>query len=214
MIGINYGRDTFFFPRYYGPDAGWHISAEIRTKHFFSSIIKEDFNIIDAGAQIGMYTVPFSKWASKGTVYAFEPTDTVEMLKENLNHNECRNVSIQNVALSNKDGIFSDKIYKVWSQGIVEDREFQFQTVDTFIKKNNLKIDLIKIDVDSYDFEVLQGCESFFKEQNPYVVVELNSALEKRNYRPEDALKFMDSIGYELVEVFDNENFFFSKRSA
>lgn len=213
MIRINYGSRSFDFPRYFSTDAGWYMSAEWNTKQFFESVIKEDFTIIDAGAQIGMYAVPFSKLASKGTVYAFEPTDTVDLLKENLAHNNCDNVRVQNIALSNKDGRYLDKIFKIWSQNVVDHKEFNFTTIDTFVKNNNLRVDLIKIDVDSYDYEVLLGCEKTLKDQNPIVVVELNSALEKRGFKPDDGINFMTSIGYNLQGILDGENFLFVKGS-
>lgn len=211
MIRITYGSNSFDFPRYFHTDAGWYMSAEWNTKRFFESVIKEDFTIIDAGAQIGMYSVPFSKFAKNGTVYAFEPTDTVDLLRENLAYNNCDNVLVQNIALSNRDGKFFDKIFKIWSQKVVDQKEFEFTTIDTFVSQKKLKIDLIKIDVDSYDYEVLLGCEKTLREQNPIVVVELNEALEKRGFKPEDAVNFMDSIGYYLKEILDGENFLFLK---
>lgn len=213
MITINYKQGVSYnFPRYYGSDAGWFTSAERNTKEFLCNYIKPNFTIIDAGANIGMYTVPFAKLAYEGKVYAFEPTDTIEMLKENLVYNSCQdNVSLQTQPLGEKDEIKNDRIFKVWSQGIVDDKQFSFITLDTFVKTNNLKVDLIKIDVDSYDYEVLLGSKQVLTEQNPLVLVELNHALGKRNHHVQEALNFMDEIGYKLKFVLDNENYVFVK---
>lgn len=163
MLSITYKDGlSFNFPRYYASDAGWFMSAEGNTKQFLCDYIKPNFTIIDAGANIGMYTIPFAKLAHQGKVFAFEPTDTVEMLKENLAYNNCAsNVSIQLEPLGEKDEIKTDKIFKVWSQGIVDSKEFSFITLDTFVKSNNLTVDLVKIDVDSYDYEVLLGGKQF-----------------------------------------------------
>lgn len=210
MLNIKYDNNlNFNFTDYYFQDKSWYETAEINTKKFFIDIIKPNFNIIDAGAQIGMYSVLFSKLATNGKVYAFEPTDTINMLKKNLEYNDCENVFLQNIALSNKTGIFMDKIFKVWSQNIIEEKEFEFITIDDFVKKNNLKINLIKIDVDSYDYEVLQGSKSVLESQKPFVLVELNHALSKRNYATQDAINFMTSVGYEIENVFDQENYLF-----
>jgi len=213
MITIHYKNGIVFnLPKYYECDAGWFIYAERSTKEFLCSYIKPNFTIIDAGANIGMYTVPFAKLAYEGKVYAFEPTDTIEMLKANLAYNSCElNVVLQTQPLGEKDEIKKDRVFKVWSQGIVEDKEFSFISLDTFVKKNQLKVDLIKIDVDSYDYEVLLGGRQFLTEQNPLVVVELNHALGKRNHHVKEALNYMESIGYKLKFILDNENYVFEK---
>lgn len=213
MITIHYKNGVVFnLPKYYASDAGWFTSAERNTKEFLCDYIKPNFTIIDAGANIGMYTIPFAKLAYEGKVYAFEPTDTIEMLKENLAFNSCEsNVVLQTQPLGEKDEVKKDRVFKVWSQGIVDDKEFSFITLDTFVKTNQLKVDLVKIDVDSYDYEVLLGGKNFLTEQNPLIVVELNHALGKRNHHVQEALNYMDSIGYKLKFILDNENYVFEK---
>ena len=213
MLTIHYKHGMVFdFPRYYGSDAGWFSSAERNTKQFLCDYIKPNFTIIDAGANIGMYTVPFAKLATQGKVYAFEPTDTIEMLKANLQYNSCTdNVVLCNQPLGQFDGKKQDIVFKVWSQNIVDNKEFDFITLDTFVTTNNLKVDLIKIDVDSYDYEVLLGGRKVLTEQNPLIIVELNHALGKRNHNVNEALVYMESIGYNLSQVLDGENYIFIK---
>lgn len=212
MLNIRYNSNiTYSFPYYYACDASWYREAESNTKQYFANIIKPNFKLIDAGAQIGMYTVLFSKLATEGTVYAFEPTDTVNLLKQNLDYNKCENVEVNNIALSNKDGTYTDTIYKIWSQNVIETKEFQFLTIDTFVKEKGITPDLIKIDVDSYDFEVLQGCKELLTKHDPIILVELNQGLGKRGYQPKDAIDFMKSVNYEIKEIFDRENFLFMK---
>jgi FkbM family methyltransferase len=180
------------------------------TKQFIHEFIKPHHVIIDAGANIGMYTVPFSKLAKK--VYAFEPTDIMEMLKINLSHNRCLdNVELFNQPLGSSDGQKHDKIFKVWSQGITDERVHDFITLDTFVNNIKEKIDLIKIDVDSYDYEVLIGGEKFLREQSPMIIIELNYALAKRGHTVDDARNFLISLGYNQQSIFDGENYIFSK---
>lgn len=212
MLQINYPNNiSFSFPKYYDCDVGWYRQAEMSTKQFFMDVIKKNFTIIDAGAQIGMYTVFFSKLASEGFVHAFEPTDTINLLNENLSFNNCNNVKTHNIALSNKDGKYKDTVYKIWSQQVTETKEFNFITIDTFTKENNIKPNLIKIDVDSYDFEVLQGSQNILTSYEPMIIVELNQGLAKRGYEPQDVIDYMKSLNYNVKHVFDGENFLFTK---
>jgi FkbM family methyltransferase len=215
MIEIHYKPGFYFnFPKYYASDAGWFTSAERTTKQFLCDYIKPNFTIIDAGANIGMYTIPFSKLASEGKVFAFEPTDTISMLKENLAYNNClSNVELIDKPLGQFDGKKQDRVFKVWSQNLVDEKEFDFITLDTFVAQNNLKVDLLKIDVDSYDYEVLLGGKTFLMSQNPLIVVELNHALGKRNHTVEEALEYMIGIGYNLQQILDGENYVFVKNT-
>jgi FkbM family methyltransferase len=212
MLKIDYGtKYSIEFPHYFSHDVGWYQKAEKKTKEYFLDIIKPDHNIIDAGAQIGMYTVLFSKLAHKGNVFAFEPTETIELLRKNLDYNNCNNVSLHDIPLSSKEENKIDKIYRIWSKNVIVEKEFSFTTIDSFINKNNLHIDLIKIDVDSYDYEVLLGSKNYLTKCNPIIVVELNHALNKRGYTVKHPIEFMNSIGYRVEHVLDNENYVFKK---
>ena len=199
------------FPRYYASDVVWYTVAEPQTKKFFHENMKDNFHIIDAGAQIGMYTAFFSKFLTNGRVYAFEPTDTISMLQENLKYNECTaNVELFANALGNLDGKHKDKVFKIWSQGVIDEREFDFIKIDTFVKTRNLNIDMIKIDVDSYDYEVLLGMKETLVQQKPIVVVEVNDrSLSKRGYNSKHILNYMSSMNYEIKHILDDENYVF-----
>lgn len=212
MLTINYSNEIKIeFPEYIKSDVDWYINSEINTKKYYLETINKNFNIIDAGAQIGMYSVLFSKFCNH--VYAFEPTDTVEKLKKNLEYNKCDNVSVINKALGNFSGIKKDKIYKIWSQNIVDDKEFEFITIDDFIESQNLKIDLIKIDVDSYEYEVLQGMKNTLANISPIIVIEITDAikLKHNNLCVEDVKNYILSYGYSIKHSFPEQNYVFCK---
>jgi FkbM family methyltransferase len=216
MINWNYNiRNTSYnikIENYYENDKHWYENAEIETKKFIQNILKENSNIIDAGAQVGMYSLLFSIICPQGKIHSFEPTDTINFLNKNIQLNDLKNIETYKIALSNKSGKFVDKIFKVWSESIIEEKLFDFITIDDFVDQRNIEIDLIKIDVDSYDYEVLLGAKKTLLEQNPIVIVELNHALEKRGFRPEDGMNFMSEIGYKLDRVLDVENYIFIKK--
>jgi FkbM family methyltransferase len=215
MLTFNYNIEgnqrQYTCSNYYEFDKNWFLSAEINTRNFVQNFVKPNFTIIDAGAQIGMYTILFSKLAHQGKVYAFEPTDTVEFLKSNLAENGCDNVEIINKPLSSHVETKTDKIFKIWSKQVIDEKEYEFETIDNYVKSNNLKVDLLKIDVDSYDYEVLLGSENTLREQSPYVIVELNHALGKRGYTKEQGIEFLKSLGYRQEYHYDEDNFLFIK---
>jgi len=215
MITFNYYLDNkqhkYHCSKYYDFDRGWFLNAEVNTRNFVQNFVKPNFTIIDAGAQIGMYTILFSKLAYNGKVYAFEPTDTVDFLNFNLEQNNCENVEVLKVPLSDKVETKSDKIFKIWSKQIIDEQEYNFETIDNFVSSRNIKVDLLKIDVDSYDYEVLLGSEQTLRSQSPYIIVELNHALGKRGFNKEQGIEFLQSLGYKLQHHYDDDNFLFSK---
>jgi len=79
------------------------------------------------------------------------------------------------------------------------------------VSSRNIKVDLLKIDVDSYDYEVLLGSEQTLRSQSPYIIVELNHALGKRGFNKEQGIEFLQSLGYKLQHHYDDDNFLFSK---
>ena len=83
-----------------------------------------------------------------------------------------------------------------------------FYRLDDFIAQNRIaRVDCIKIDVDSFDFEVLRGAERTLREHNPAVIVELNDALAKRNQHAGEALAWLAARGYRQARVLDHDNF-------
>jgi FkbM family methyltransferase len=216
MINFNYKINNSIievsYPHYYECDKNWYNNPESETRNYVINQLNDNFIVIDAGAQIGLYSILFSKICKNGKVYCFEPTDTFELLKKNCEYNNCDNVVLINKPLSNKLGNYEDKIFKIWSQQIIDTKIFDFETIDNFIKENNLIVDFIKIDVDSYDYEVLLGSKNTLLNQSPIVLVELNYALEKRGYTPKDAIDFMLSVGYNIDIILDGQNYVFKKK--
>lgn len=180
----------------------------MQTKKWFVDNIQKDWVIFDCGANIGYYSILFSRLASQGTIYAFEPIyKTHQMLIDNLAYNNVKNAITEPYALGNCVGTFKDKIFDIWGKPPKE-TEYPFMTIDAYVEARHIeKIDCIKIDTDSFDFEVLQGAKETLSRFNPYVMVELNHALAMRGQSNMQALKWLMSLGYDCAEVFDFDNF-------
>jgi FkbM family methyltransferase len=192
--------------------AQWCQSAEKSTKKWWAENIKEDWIILDIGAHVGMYSVLFSQKAPKGTIHCMEPTPTIELLRENLASIGATNCETYQYAVGNKTGKSSDLVHMIWQRKKLE-QEFDFITVDDFVKKHNITaVDAIKIDTDGYDPEVLYGAKETLKKFYTRVIVEFNpGALAMRNHTPQQAVDFMKSIGYGLEVILDGENYLFKK---
>lgn len=207
MINTNIpGRKPIELVAYYPEFLGYYENCELETKRWCVENIEDDWVILDCGANIGYYTILFSQLAPRGHVYAIEPTSTVEMLKKNLDYHKVRNATICPVALGNRTGVIRDGIFRIWGQE-AEVATYSFLTLDDFVDRYNItRLDFVKIDVDSYDFEVLQGAERTLARFNPWVVVELGQSMHFRKGTITEALQWLATRGYEQARVFDGEN--------
>lgn len=201
------GRDPIELVAYYEEFRDYYPYCEIETKRWFVDHVRADWWMFDIGANVGYYTILFSQLAPQGRVFAFEPTTTAEMLRANLRHNKVENAEIHEVALAAMTGEREDRIYRLWGTD-GEVRTWPFCSLDDFIDRHRIeRVDCLKIDVDSFDFEVLRGAERTLAERNPVVVVELNHALAHRNQSVGEALAWLARRGYRKALVLDNDNF-------
>ena len=93
--------------------------------------------------------------------------------------------------------------------------KYDFSTLDDMIGLLGLeRLDCIKIDVDSFDFDVLRGGKDTLERWNPWIVVELNHALAKRNQSVNAALEWLIGRGYRRAFVTDYENYILRRESA
>jgi FkbM family methyltransferase len=201
------GREPIELVSFYEEFRDYYAQCELETKRWFVEHVRPDWWIFDVGANVGYYTILFAQLAPRGRVLAFEPTATAAMLRANLEHHNVQNAEVHEVALGATTGEKQDRIYRLWgSEGEV--KTYPFYKLDDFVDRHRIeRVDCIKIDVDSFDFDVLRGAEQTLLQRNPVVVVELNDALAKRNQRAGEALAWLAQRGYRKALVLDHENF-------
>ena len=201
------GRDPIELVAYYEEFRDYYPYCELETKRWFVDHVRADWWMFDIGANVGYYTILFSQLATRGRVFAFEPTATAAMLRANLRHNKVENAEIHEVALAATTGEREDRIYRLWGTD-GEVKTWPFSSLDDFIDRHRIeRVDCLKIDVDSFDFDVLRGAERTLADRNPVVVVELNHALARRNQSVGEALAWLARRGYRKALVLDNDNF-------
>ena len=132
--------------------------------------VKYWHNCIDIGSNVGIWTRELASKFKK--VYCFEP---------NPNFNECfrKNITEDNVelfefGLSNKEHTASQEFNSTQITNTPGD--VQCRTLDSF---NLNDIDFIKIDVDGFEAEVLEGAIGTIIRNNPVINVEI-----KKRKRP------------------------------
>lgn len=143
--------------------------------------------VIDVGANYGDTAIWWSKtYGSK--VIAFEPLiDVYRELNENIKLNNA-DVVAYNVAVGNGEEIKGNTSGNMFSLG--GDTKVKTVKLDDYSFD---KVDLLKIDVEGFEFEVLQGAKNMISKYEPKIILETHS----KNLR-KACHDFLSSKGYSL----------------
>jgi FkbM family methyltransferase len=165
----------------------------------FFKLIPEDSIILDIGANIGIMSVHLAR-IQNSTVYSFEPIpQNVEILKKIIDYYKLINVKLIEVALGNTEGeveMVMPVISKVRMQGLSH-------VIHTSITDNNdgnkykvplkmldhmpdlinskKRINAIKIDVENFEFFVLDGAKQLIIKHKPIIYAELWENENRKN---------------------------------
>mgnify|MGYP000259317266 CR=1 FL=1 len=168
--------------------------------------------IIEVGANVGAHSLIMSSIiGSDGALHCFEPTDfAFKKLTTNfsLNPSLPSNSTLYQNYVSNTENIKSD--HKIRSSWIVNksdeisdqmDESFDGEIIALDVLFDDLnKLDFIKIDVDGFDFKVLQGAKNIIAKYMPIVFIELGEKdLNKNGDSVKDIIKFFDDLNYSGV---------------
>jgi len=200
-------------------------------KHFMRMLHPED-TVLDIGANIGIMTVLLSRTCPQGRVIAFEPIpENIRALKKLIRFLKLKNVDIQPVALGNKECYLEMRMpvmKGVKMQGLSHVHHPDIEGYDTSYKRYQIPqhrlddllltstVQAIKIDVENYEYYVLQGGEKLITRDRPLIYMELWD-----NDNREKCMDLLSDWGYTVkvlvnrkLVVFDPErhshqNFFF-----
>jgi FkbM family methyltransferase len=181
---------------------------------FTTTYLNDDAIVFDVGANIGLTTAMFATFAPDGKVYSFEPSPKAfPCLEETVRINGYTNVVMHQVGLGAASGelsFFDDPNSASASHLAVDDTgrrgtslKIDVETVDEVVTRAGLdRLDLIKIDVEGFDVDVVEGARTTIEWLKPACIIEFNSFTLQayRNQSPREALE-------TLLSVFDSVYF-------
>ena len=97
---------------YYSNFADSYLECELQTKRWFVENMGRDWVCFDVGANIGYFSILFSRLAPEGRIYAFESADVIGLLQKNLAHHNVHNVEPIMVALGSCSGQHSENVFQ------------------------------------------------------------------------------------------------------
>jgi FkbM family methyltransferase len=147
-------------------------------------LLRSGGDFVDVGGHVGTYAVVAARALdANGRVLTFEPNPTMRaFLEENVRLNGCSNVIVSDLAVSEAPGratLYVPRAGDVgWSSLSSEWAresdavEVEVTTLDDAVARYGLDPGVVKIDVESYEAQVLRGAGSVL-ERRPALVVEI-----------------------------------------
>jgi FkbM family methyltransferase len=156
---------------------------ESKSREIFSILSLSSNTVFDIGSYTGIYALIAAKSNKKLKVSAFEPNpDLFSALEKNLKLNRIRNVKSEQMALDNQPGeaylylnhdIHTSIGSLIQSSTAGKKVLVRKTTLDIYCENHSINsIDLIKIDVEGYEANVLQGGLSIIKKSSPIILME------------------------------------------
>jgi FkbM family methyltransferase len=171
---------------------------------------------LDLGANIGAITIPINKRRKDIKLVCVEASPRIfSYLKQNLRKNEAIQAQLVNKALFYSDneklGFYSpdEKYGKGSLSPVFTDIEVSVMTVklDTLLKELGIKkVDLIKIDVEGFEYHVFKGAESLLSGNDaPDIIFEFVDWAEKSASGIEigAAQQILMDMGYRIFCIND-----------
>lgn len=139
-------------------------------------------NFFDVGANVGQHSLWMSQRAAQ--VFAFEPSaSAVAQMRGNLERNAIGNVRLFPIALGDERttanlgsglGHNAGSRSLLWSMSETDCESIEVHCGDELLSTENLpKIDLLKLDVEGFERNVIEGLASRLERDRPVIMMEL-----------------------------------------
>jgi len=190
-------------------------SYESEIGKLISISLKQGYIAMDIGANIGIQTLRMSQCVgANGKVYAFEPLNHLqEKFRRNVQLNNAGNVTLFPFALSDSAAEANFKIDKdSWNQGTFsignknsgnKDQHVIVKVADEIEDIENLpRLDLIKIDVEGFEYNVLLGLKNTLHKHKPRIIFEYDSNYWLNNGKSIlECYNYLKSFNYMLYQI-------------
>ena len=215
-------RDETIFIAQPSVPLGWHIKLfgtyEPELRDVFRTVLSAGCVAVDVGANVGWHTLLMARLVGEGgRVIAAEANPSVRArLVDHLRMNGMRNVDIIPHAIGDVEGRVdfhaSDAgdlgagdghVVAGGGKGGIDVISVDMRPLDTIVEAMRVeRVDLIKIDVEGFEWPVLKGAEGTISKFRPHVVFEyIDEYSDRGGGTPQMLAAFFGKYGYRLVAV-------------
>jgi FkbM family methyltransferase len=172
-------------------------------------LLREGQTFVDCGANIGIWTiVATSTVGATGRVLAFEPNPvTFSKLSLNVSLSDLK-PKLYNHAVGDRTGEFpfdcneSHNLSRIIVGGGDDLLFVHTETLDQVL--DGKPVDAVKIDVEGFELNVLQGCELILKTWKPWLCIEFNTMISAvTKLRDWEVHQYLCNLGYRCRQFRD-----------
>ncbi len=163
---------------------GLHEQNEVK---FIGKFTQKGWIVFDIGANAGFYSLLFSKKCWNGKIIAFEPSGREwRRLLEHIEINHCKNIVAENLAVGDCSRTMQLYIHEEQNMGMnslkpdnrfryIDKEPIKMISLDQYFSEHHeLKaLDFIKIDVEGFESEVVEGARDILLKFKPIVLCEV-----------------------------------------
>lgn len=178
-------------------------------KKFIESLVSSGMNVVDVGANQGIYTLHMAGLAGSGRVFAFEPDPFLyRALERNCGRNKKGNVELFNVAAGSASGkktLFRSLLNSGDNRLASSEHENWFEPVEVQVMAlddvlSGVTVDFVKVDVQGWEYEVVSGMGRLL-ERSPMAKVYFEFwpfGLNRAGCPPLRLLEYFEQRGYSI----------------
>jgi len=197
----------------------WKIYYELE-KHLSEKVLqyvqKEDI-ILDVGANIGFYSLTLANHAQQGKVLSFEPNKFIyNKLQQNIDSNTLRNIKTYNFGLGEETGKFQMDLSDSNNRGSgyvsnqtnsSESNSIEIYNLNEIFESLDIpRIDFIKIDIEGYEYNFLQGANNLIEKFKPTIFIEIcDQHLRRQCSSANELISYLQSLGYSSIVNMESE---------
>ena len=168
--------------------------------------------LFDVGAHVGTISLLFCSAHPANRSYAFEPSPLLlTRLEESRDLNRLGGrLFIQPVGIGKQAGTLSVLVdpvggfvqsqhfaHSMWGQP--QTREIPVETLAEAAARLGVHPTHVKIDIEGYEYEAVEGSQEYLREHRPILFFELHlNYLEERGLRPAELVRMLVDIGYRF----------------
>jgi len=235
-LGLGRRFHTLALPSYFNGKwvwfsvQGWQSIVD-RYEPYMATAIRNNLRRGDVFVDVGAHFGPWSVFAARivgerGTVFAFEPSAAFNVLNENASLNSP--IKPFNIGLGSEDGTASffaqgnarsgslvdsvTQINRKYQPSVpITKIQIKVRSLDSIFAEIGITPNVIKVDVEGFEYEVLRGAANLIRTTRPVWVVEIHPPQLKLSGSSELAvLDFFKTNNYAIEVIDRNPNSLFT----
>jgi FkbM family methyltransferase len=175
--------------------------------------------VLDAGANIGTYTVAWARLAAQAQIVAFEPIPSTFVLLQHAAR-DLANVRLLPYAVSDRVGSITMEMpvedgapvpalarihYRTDRPPLAHHWTISTRTLDGLFLPSSTRVSVLKLDVEMHELEALRGAVGLLQRDHPAIYAELQPDFPTKASQRREVLTLLEREGYEAFAWEDHQ---------